>query len=329
MDNFLIPREKLYLLFFRDSKLYAFGIIGIGLAFSISVYFLGFFYYSNNEKLVLLLALSFLFFSILFFIPPKILSTNAYFLSRFSFKQQIIGTIIIAGIALFSFLAGLPFLPTQNSFEIKILKNDLSPEKINQIEVLQIDSLGRNNLIGTTITPENISVFGNWTINKNSLSISGVGGESIHFIDNSNKGVSLLLLRSPHAGNISIDWNGNNQIINLRSETFDQVRIDFPHFFSWKNQSIIKNILVCFLVISNFTSLVFLLFFFETVYFLTQKLFKYLNRLTLLKKIIVFLILFSPIINYFAFINYQTVDSYKMDRIPSNSLIRLDKLESK
>lgn len=325
MKNLLKRKEE-----FTHSRYFkwvACGTFGIGLAYSISACFLGLFYYSNIEIIVLLTALSFTFSTILLLIPKFYFSRIIFFLGKFSNKQILFAAIILTGISIMAFFVSLSFLPTLNTFQLSILENEQDPDKSREISVLQIEKIGKNGILNEVISPYTVKLVGNWVIEKNSLSISGNGTESIVFAENSNNGISLLLLKAPQGGKILVNWNGASQIIDLQNDTFDQIRVDFPHFYSWKHQSTIRNILVFTLIFSNIISFVFLLIFSWYVYLLTQGAIKIFTTLPLLQKVIVFLILITPIINIIAFSNFQSTDESKMGKIPSNSLIRWDKLE--
>jgi hypothetical protein len=298
------------------------GFFAIGFSFSFSAYFLNFWDLADNEKLIVFSACNLFVFSILLLLPDEIFKNISNSFTRFSFLQKIVTLFITLGISLFLFGESLANIPTLNSFLIKILPDESNGSATNEIEILQIGLLGHDGHTFDSITPYDVILNGNWQTNKNSFSISSPGGDSIQYKFYSTDGISLLLQNSPLSGKIEVIWNGKSQIIDLQSDSYDQVIVDFPHYFSFQNLTFFRTFIVSFLIISNFISIFFLIF----LFLITKQLFHNLPTLfwkaNFAHKVV--LLLFSITI-CFGFIEFssQAIDILNIYRQSSNSLLSL------
>jgi hypothetical protein len=314
------PKENSY-----PSYLYgiALKMVAICLSYSFCVYVLDLFYLSNYEKIILFLVLCVFLGSVFSFLPESFFHPNEFF-QPINFRKKIISILIPIGISLLVTIIGFQKIPTVNTFDLVVLPNDSEIQKTNRVEVNEIESVKKNDPLPGLISPLDTVRQGNWDINGNSVQITGIGGESIHFQDYSTNGMNVLLLSGPEAGKISINWNGTNQILDLHNETYNEVLLKFQHVFIWKNLSISRKALIGFLFLSNFIAITFILYLFFFIFFAIRKRLIFDYKLTITQKAIVLLLLLSPIINFSSFLQFQNIDLYKLIRVSSNSLISLD-----
>jgi hypothetical protein len=301
-----------------------YGFFAIGFSYSISTYFFKILLFTNTEKLLVLLSISFLVFSLLLLLPKTIFPFIKDLFFKQSLQKRILLLCITFGCSLVLFLIGLPYLPTNNDFKLTIQQDELNKNPNKLFEIYAITSVGNDGRDKKQIAPHALNLVGNWTIEKNSLSILSSGGESIEYKDYSNNGISLLLLRSPDSGEISVRWNGEDETINLRTDQSDQIIIDFPHSFTLYDMSAIRIIMIFSLLISNWISNLFLYFFLILIISKYSETGIRFNLLKLPQKLFFVVIFLTAVINLFVFAHYQSFDVFYLRRSSTNSLIALD-----
>jgi hypothetical protein len=280
-------------------------------------------FFSDKEKLTVLCGLSFFLFSIFLLFPQNKLSTILVnFLSRFSFKQKLIAGLIVTGLSIALFLASLPYMPTVTSFDLTVLEDETGKNISSQFEILQINRLDSNGQNSDQVSPFRLTLNGNWKAYKKSLSISSSGGDSIQFTDYSHEGISLLLQKSPESGKINVNWNGTSQIIDLKSDTYDQVVFDFPYRFTFQKISLFRLFLVFFLLISDLISIFFLSSLVLLIIDRLQGFRLFFNKTNIIQKAILLLIPITIISGFVAFRD-QAVGIFNLRRQNSNTILSL------
>jgi hypothetical protein len=299
------------------------GIFGIGLAYSIGFNFLNFMFFSDKEKLTVFFGLSFFLFSVLLLFPNNNFSTIVVnLLSHFSIKQKVISGVIVIGLSISAFLSSLSYIPTVTSFDLTVLVDESGNNINRQIKILQINRLDVNGQYSDQVSPHSLTLHGNWKAYEKSLTILSSGGDSIQFTDYSNKGISLLLQKSPESGKVNVNWNGISQIIDLKSEAHDQVVFDFPYKFAFQKMSLFRLFLVSFLLICDLISIGFLFFLFLLIVDRLHGFQPFFCKNNIFQKAILLLIPIT-IISGFGSFRDQAVSSFKLLRQNSNTILSL------
>ena len=192
-------------------------LFGLLWGYTFSVRFAGFIGAARLEKLILLVITSIVFASITFYFYTRFLPQ---FLSRFSHKSIsiLVGFgLLLAFILLVIFYSPPPF-PENHILQISVLSQRNPLSDANFVHILSIERVDLPSRAGVPIYPIEFNLDGEWKI-KSDRMLHWDGGQpgKLNFQSYSQSGIKAVFETSPSRGQVKINWDGSEQIIDLYS----------------------------------------------------------------------------------------------------------------
>ncbi len=246
-------------------------------AYAYSARFTGFIGAARTEK-IFLFATSLIAFATLLFVLLSPLLTSLIRFIHFKYLLRFVILSMIMAASILSLFSQPPPFPEDHTLKISTRASDNSIPTRKPVRILSINRVYQPDGERIQIDPSELELAGEWQqLADNSLLLDDDNPGSILFNDFMQAGIEVVLQTGPGQGIVQLNWDGKEQIIDLRS---DQTQSVTEHLFPARNLAeadSVRKLLVVSAIIAEFFALTSLLLITLIV------IFSFLNRLVVIR----------------------------------------------